>query len=389
MFINYAKGKVLIGSSRGAWEHDLYEHSIPQAQISASTNSVACQTPLVQFRDYSVMSNGGGGASYAWSFPGGTPATSTAETPLVSYEGSPSGDYDVTLTVTDQYGTSTQTLTGFIHYLDSACCESAPVIWTKTDLGTASAPSELCYTVADGNFEITAHSIGCSDPDDNIPFIYQKMVGDGNIIARVKDVTDTWNYSGGIMVRNSLAANSAHLYLSSLDTRGVFDLYRLSDGGNTGYQVVTAFAMPMWLKIERIGNQLSSFYSPDGVSWTSYHQFTMNLNDTIYLGLVANSTDCVTNIDNATVNGNVINAVAENTNTELNIYPNPFKNDFTVDGMTGENVIEIFDATGKLITVITTTEKSKTINTENFADGMYVVKVKSSRVEKTLKITKQ
>lgn len=389
MFINYAKGKLLIGSSRGAWEHDLYEHSMPQAQISASTNNVVCVSPLVQFRDYSVMSNGGGGATYAWSFPGGTPATSTSETPLVSYEGSPSGDYDVTLTVTDQYGTSTQTLTGFIHYLDSGCCESAPAIWTKIDLGTASAPSELCYTSNTGNFKITAHSIGCSDPDDNIPFIYQKMVGDGNIIARVKDVTDTWNYSGGIMIRNSLAANSAHLYLSSLDTRGVFDLYRLSDGGNTGYQVVTALAMPMWLKIERIGNQLSSFYSADGVSWTSYHQFTVNLNDTIYLGLVANNTDCVTNIDNVSVNGNVINSVVAYENSALNIYPNPFKNNFTVDGMTGENVIEIFDATGKLITVITTTEKSKTINTESFADGMYVVKVKSSRGEKTLKITKQ
>ena len=59
MFINYYKGKLLIGTSRGAWDHDLYEHSMPQAQISASTDSATCQTSFVQFRDYSVVSNGG------------------------------------------------------------------------------------------------------------------------------------------------------------------------------------------------------------------------------------------------------------------------------------------------------------------------------------------
>lgn len=388
MFINYFKGKLLIGTSRGAWDHDLYEHSMPQAQISASTDSASCQSPLVQFRDYSVVSNSGPGATYAWSFPGGNPATSNSETPLVSYEGSLTGNYDVTLTVTDQYGTNTQTLAGFIHYLDSACCESAPAIWTKTDIGSASVPSELCYTVADGNFKITSHAGGLMDPDDQIPFIYQTLVGDGFIQARVKDVTQIWDYSAGVMLRNSLSPNSSYVFVSSLDSRGVFNIFRLSDGGGTGYQAVTTFPMPMWLKLERIGNQVSTLYSGDGISWTSYSQFNLTLNDTVYVGLSATQDGCLANIDNASVVGNVVNTLNGVLSSSMILYPNPIKNSFTIEGMTGQNTIEIFSELGQLLNVVKSESSAKTINTENLTSGIYFVKVKGNEVEKVFRVNK-
>jgi hypothetical protein len=111
MFINYFKGKLLIGTSRGAWDHDLYELTAPKAQISASTNKIV-NSGSVKFADYSVLHNDAQ-TSYSWSFPGGSPSTSTEENPVVNY--SVPGNYNVTLTVTDQYGASTQTLTDFIN----------------------------------------------------------------------------------------------------------------------------------------------------------------------------------------------------------------------------------------------------------------------------------
>ncbi|SMO38711.1 LamG-like jellyroll fold domain-containing protein [Solitalea koreensis] len=118
MFVNYYKNKLMIGTSRGAWDHDLYEHSNTMAQISAEKDSVRSVYDKVQFRDYSVVRKGPN-VSYSWSFPGGTPATSTMENPVVSY--ATEGNFDVTLTVTDQYGTNTQTLPGFIKVLPSEC----------------------------------------------------------------------------------------------------------------------------------------------------------------------------------------------------------------------------------------------------------------------------
>jgi PKD repeat protein len=117
MFINYNENKLKIGTSRGAFENALYEIAPPKAQISASTAKVTCsQVEKVQFKDYSTVRNAS--ATWSWSFPGGTPATSTLENPEVSYANAADGKYDATLTVTDAYGTDTQTITGIIEVLN-------------------------------------------------------------------------------------------------------------------------------------------------------------------------------------------------------------------------------------------------------------------------------
>ena len=56
-------------------------------------------------------------ASWSWSFPGGFPNSSNLEDPTVVYN--QPGSYDVTLTVTDQFGSSTQTINNFIIYEDT------------------------------------------------------------------------------------------------------------------------------------------------------------------------------------------------------------------------------------------------------------------------------
>ncbi|MFV8346310.1 LamG-like jellyroll fold domain-containing protein [Flavobacterium sp. ZB4P13] len=123
MFVNYNENKLKIGTSRGAFEHELYEISPPKAQISVSTAKVSCtQVEKVQFKDYSTVRNAS--ATWLWSFPGGTPATSTLENPEVSYANAPNGKYDATLTVTDAYGTDTQTITGIVEVLNQ-CGTSA------------------------------------------------------------------------------------------------------------------------------------------------------------------------------------------------------------------------------------------------------------------------
>jgi len=76
-----------------------------------SDNTVSCTVPFtVQFQDLS------GGfpsvATWNWSFPGGTPAASTMQNPIVTYNAS--GTYDVTLIVTNSVGGDTIQKTGYI-----------------------------------------------------------------------------------------------------------------------------------------------------------------------------------------------------------------------------------------------------------------------------------
>ena len=124
MFINYNENRLKIGTSRGAFAHDLYEVSPTNALISASTAKIICPTvENVQFKDYSVVRNAS--ATWSWSFPGGTPSSSNEENPEISYANTIDGFYDVTLTVTDAYGTSTQTLTNFIE-ISNQCGTQIP-----------------------------------------------------------------------------------------------------------------------------------------------------------------------------------------------------------------------------------------------------------------------
>jgi concanavalin A-like lectin/glucanase superfamily protein/type IX secretion system substrate protein/PKD domain-containing protein len=114
-----AKGKYRMGSSRGAWEHDLYEEStIPIADFAVNSNVSQCPLTPIQFFQNCVHSSGT--ASYEWTFEGGTPSNSTEPNPTVTY--ATLGEFDVTLTLTDEFGNvNTKVLNDFINVQNSIC----------------------------------------------------------------------------------------------------------------------------------------------------------------------------------------------------------------------------------------------------------------------------
>ncbi len=78
----------------------------------ADKNRIVCEGSVVQFFDGSYNSDT---ISYSWSFPGGTPATSTDKDPVITYN--TTGTYDVILTVSNAFGNDTYTATGIIEVL--------------------------------------------------------------------------------------------------------------------------------------------------------------------------------------------------------------------------------------------------------------------------------
>ncbi|MEO8069000.1 MAG: PKD domain-containing protein, partial [Flavobacteriales bacterium] len=110
MLINYREGKIRNATDRSVWESAVESPSAPLANFSADRQQVTCLAPAVQFWDNSALN--ASGATWSWSFPGGSPITSTIRNPLVTY-GTP-GVYTVSLTVTDVNGTSSKTINSFI-----------------------------------------------------------------------------------------------------------------------------------------------------------------------------------------------------------------------------------------------------------------------------------
>lgn len=82
-----------------------------------ATRNVVCVGGTVNFNDGSFNGNiTPGSHQFAWTFEGGTPATSTSQNPVITYN--TPGTYTVTLTVSNGSGSSTKERTAYIRVMD-------------------------------------------------------------------------------------------------------------------------------------------------------------------------------------------------------------------------------------------------------------------------------
>ncbi len=96
--------KFRMGTSRGAFEHDLPVHSNLRAHFAVDTKTrTSCSLDTSYFYDYSSYYDNGS-ITFNWTFEGGTPGTSTDMNPKVIYD--TPGIFDVSLTISDGAGNS-------------------------------------------------------------------------------------------------------------------------------------------------------------------------------------------------------------------------------------------------------------------------------------------
>ncbi len=142
----------------------------PVSNFSASPTTV-CEGESVTFSDLSTGSITG----WSWSFPGGTPATSTNQNPTVTYNSA--GTYDVTLVAID--GAKSDTLV-----------QSGYIVVNANPTGTTAVTDASC---GQSNGSVTVTAIGAS------PFTYSWSPVSGSsatlsgLAAGVYDVTITDN----------------------------------------------------------------------------------------------------------------------------------------------------------------------------------------------------
>nr|MBK9652486.1 T9SS type A sorting domain-containing protein [Bacteroidota bacterium] len=106
----YATGKIRASTyGRGMWESDLYvAGSYPPGAAFGSDNKIACPGAAVHYTDYSS----GQPTQWNWSFPGGSPSTSTDQNPVVFYN-SP-GTFSASLIVTNANGVDSTSFNNFV-----------------------------------------------------------------------------------------------------------------------------------------------------------------------------------------------------------------------------------------------------------------------------------
>lgn len=101
---------------RGIWESPFDNLRAYSAQIVIKGDStITCAHPAIQFEDGSIGTTNTP-LTYAWSFPGGTPSTSSVAQQDVTY--TTTGTYSITLTITDALNNvSTKTISKYIQVI--------------------------------------------------------------------------------------------------------------------------------------------------------------------------------------------------------------------------------------------------------------------------------
>jgi hypothetical protein len=133
---------------------------------------------------------------------------------------------------------------------------------------------------------------------DQFRFAFQSLSGNGTIIAKVESVgnTDPWA-KGGVMIRESLDPGARFAAVYATPGNGVrYQARLLAAGAATSDTAVAtpeqiALKTPVWVKLDRSGNNFSCSYSTDGVKWTAlaWNPQSITMTGTVYIGLVVTS----------------------------------------------------------------------------------------------------
>jgi hypothetical protein len=136
-------------------------------------------------------------------------------------------------------------------------------------------------------------------PDEG-RFVYKQLAGDGTIVARVDrlDATDPWA-KAGVMMRQSLDAGSKWALSVYAPGNGFrFQTRALPAGtGASDSTIATAGQIavraPVWLKLERTGDQFNAYYATADAptTWIAspWNPQTVVLGASVYIGLVVTS----------------------------------------------------------------------------------------------------
>jgi hypothetical protein len=185
--------------------------------------------------------------------------------------------------------------------------EFSPVAdWTGNGADTLSlwvrgypAPQSVAVTEAAGKITLTGDGTDIWNNSDQFTFAYKTLGGDGSMTARVVSIgpgSNTWA-KAGVMIRDSLDGGSTHAMMvmtaNSDGTAGngaSFQWRPVADGASSNSDSTTVVKPPYWVKIDRLGDNISGSYSADGKTWRPLGvPQTIAMTAPVYIGLCVTS----------------------------------------------------------------------------------------------------
>jgi hypothetical protein len=201
----------------------------------------------------------------------------------------------------------------------------------QQDLGTPGNPAPAgTGTFSNGTYTLTASGSDIWDTNDHFHYVYEPLVGDGQIIARVvnpENAPDFWT-KAGLMIRTDLNTGSPNEFMMYTPNTGHQEpVMQWRDGygqgsgdtGNHGTGTTPNVPVPIWLRLDRIGNTFNGYWAFDvngnPGTWQLIGTHSTVMPTTVYVGLALT----------AHSNGNVATATFDHvqvTGTTSTLTPN-------------------------------------------------------------------
>lgn len=262
------------------------------------------------------------------------------------------------------------------------------------DIGPVGAAGSVCYDAVNSRYTILASGEDIWDKNDEFHFLYKKMHGDLTISARVRHVGNIYGWAkAGVMIRETLATDSKHAICALTPGNG-FAMQWRENTNDWSSSKDTAGNAPGWVKLERIGSNMNSYFSTDGTTWNLLNSATIAMQDTVYLGL-ANCSHIDSTLNDAIFDQIVINGKAlhvneiSSTNTPLMMYPNPAHEELTIrfnEAQTNaQATVHVIDLSSKVVLTqkLTIQQNEIKMPMTSLANGHYIVEVRADKVYRT------
>ncbi len=250
-----------------------------------------------------TISNTAPGASIYYTTDGTTPTTNSTlyTTPFVITATTPLN----AIAAESGYVNSAVATASFVNSLNYP-----PPPWQTSDIGSVAATGSAFFS--NGVFIVSGSGADIWGTADGFRFVYQPLTNNCDISARVASQgnTDPWA-KAGMMIRDSLAANSSYGLMAITPGNGFSFQYRsrtgISSDGNVSGGGLNA-APNNWVRLARTNNAFTAYKSADGVNWTQAGTATLSLSNTSYyvgLAVCAHNDGAISTatFDNVTVNG--------------------------------------------------------------------------------------
>ena len=177
-----------------------------------------------------------------------------------------------------------------VTFKKKAAIDPLPSPWQQADIGPGTAGLSA---FASGKFNLESFGTGISGGADNFRFVFQTLNGDGSIVAKIDQYNKAfWSSKAGLMIRESLQPSSSQTMIVKIPQNGVSSEERVATGmqlqGNSNSNLegsLHIYNLYNWLKITRVGNEITTFCSKDQTNWVEISRKTLSLSNSVYIGM--------------------------------------------------------------------------------------------------------